>query len=66
MHQEQNFDHNFCLKRKKRKITYKTIFKGYRPVTQRVDDTLPHLVPEQPPADHGHGEVDCAQNWDMG
>ncbi len=64
MYQEQNFDHNFCLQRKKK--DYLSIFKYYRPVTQRVHDTLPHLVPEQPPADHGHGEVDCAQNWDMG
>ena len=45
------------------KIVYCNV---YRPVTERVHDTLPHLVPEQPPAHHGHREVDRAQNCGCG
>ena len=35
----------------------------YRAITETVHHTAGHLVSQQPPASHGHGQVDTAQNY---
>ena len=35
----------------------------YRAVTETVHHAASHLVSQQPPARHGHGKVDTAQNY---